>query len=85
MYSLVNTGLLLVKCYLIESKEEAHDKSHQILQDCKDVLQSTICSDTREIKKRLYENQRRRLDQYNVGEKEERSSKMTAAVTANKD
>lgn len=68
LYNLVNTGLLLVKCILIQSREDAIKKqASDILTRCENILSETLGSDLKDIKKRLYENQKEKIDNLNVG------------------
>jgi len=80
IYSVVNVGLLLVKCMLIESKEkEIKHKAAEVLEYCQRTLNEKIGSEVREIKRRMLEKQRLRMDQFNPdGQKEETTSKNTA-------
>ena len=69
VYSYVNIGLLLVKCHMLESRNE--HAAVDILIKCKRRLEETVAQDIKEVKKRLQDVFKDRLDQLNTGNKGE--------------
>ena len=50
---MINVGLLLVKCYLVESKEDSAKKAHETLETCERRLRNSILKEVKNLRKRL--------------------------------
>ena len=75
--NIVNVGLLLAKCQILDPKLDSQKKAAETLEKCEVRLREGMLLEIKDIRKRLHEMYRERLDQTNPGPAETKSKSQT--------